>query len=69
MQVIYSVDCVFCTLCTWQLGIEKMNNKIKKKKLVGSFLIAGLNRAFKLCSFIPLTHKLDALPLPDPHQS
>lgn len=31
MQVIYSVDCVFCTLCTWQLGIEKMNNKIKKK--------------------------------------
>lgn len=32
MQVIYSVDCVFCTLCTWQLGIEKMNNKIKKKK-------------------------------------
>ena len=32
MQVIYSVDCVFCTPCTWQLGTEKMNNKIEKKK-------------------------------------
>lgn len=42
MQVIYSVDCVFCTPCTWQLGTEKMNNKIEKKKKKKGNIIPSL---------------------------
>ena len=57
------------SLFTFREGITQINNNNNNKRLAGLFLIAGLNRAFKLCSFIPLTHKLGALPLPDPHQS